>query len=354
MSMSLSYYVYQKTEQKLYPIRMWDSVCSITKNKGYVAGGATICTITSATVVSFALSYFCMEGTVRSFMEVEGEGSVYSRIRPLGDVGGWASLALFSTMALKSLVETLLKEGEYLKLDSMCQKFVELHKNLDDPDLLKNLYPKINDLLDVFSTQCLFSKHLISRRLSALDIYQKTSLEDNNKTFAKDTRLQNIFLKINSKLEKKTSCRQYFHRVYEGQKAIHKKGYLKQSISIIVGIAIPLIFIANAIFSIVGEVGLGYELFVNRSHLADTGHFGEWPINAIEAISAVYFLHLLYILNEGDFAIAHHIYSKEIMALKNDTKLHNRLCNVANEQLAEMSSTCHYLKHPHENKFEKL
>lgn len=354
MSICLSQDVYQRTEQKLYPIRMWDSVHSITKNKGYAAGGATVITITAATVVSIALSYFCMEGSIRSFMIVAEEKNIYARIRPLGDVGGWVSLALFSTLALKSLGETLLKEGDYLKLESMCQKFVDHHKNLDDPDLLKNLYPKINDLLDAFNTQCLFSKHLISRRLTALDIHQKTGLEDNNKTFTKDIALKNIFVKINSKLEKKTSCKQYFHRVYEGQKAVNKKGYLTQSISLIIGIAIPIIFIANAIFSMVGEVGLGYELFVNRTDLADTGHFGEWPINAIEAISAVYFLHIMYILNEGDFAIAHSIYKKEIMNLKHDAKLHNRLCDVANEQLAEMSSTCHYLKHPHENKFEKL
>ncbi len=354
MSICLSQDVYQKTEQKFYPIRMWDSVHSITKNKGYAAGGATVLAITTSSIISLGLSYFCLEGSVRSFKIVAEDENVYARIRPLGDVGGWVSLALFSTLALKSLIETLLKEGDYLKLDSICQKFVNQHRNLDNPEFLKDLYPQINDLLDTLNTQCLFSKYAISRRLIALNIYQKTALEGENKTYSKDISLKNIFVKINSKLEKKTSCKQYLKRVYEGQKALSKKSYVKQSVALIIGIAIPLIFIANAIFSIVGEVGLGHDLFVNRSGLEDTGHFGEWPINAIEALSAVYFLHFMYVLNEGDFAIAHQIYNKEIMNLKHDAKLHNRLCDVANQQLAEMSSACHYLKHPHENKFEKL
>lgn len=351
MTISLGQKVYQETDGRSLPVRLYNSVQTVTKEKGKIAGASMFLGLVTASVASIGLSYFCMEGVVRSFMEVRDDDTPIIKVRPLGDVGGWLSLVIFSTMALKTIVDSCVREGESIELPFIIQKWIEENNSLEDPNFHKDLYGKINDLLDSFNQRRLFPKSLLSRRLTALEILEKSGL---SQVTCKDKKIENVLLKLHTKVEKKTSCWQYPYRVYEGQKSISEKGSLTWVISLILGIAVPLILLANVVFSITGEVGLGTQLFVNRTELPDTGHFGEWPINAVEAASLAFLMHLWYVVNEGDFPITRRIYDKVINTFNADASSHNQLCKIANEDLTERAQICHYLKYPTQYKFEKL
>lgn len=106
--------------------------------------------------------------------------------------------------------------------------------------------------------------------------------------------------------------------------------------------------------SYIGEFGLGIELYRLHKNLADVGHFGEWLLNVAEAMGVAYFLHRWCMLNEGDFVITRKIYDKVLMALKADAPAHNRLCELANEDLAQQSINCQYIKLPLDYQFEEV
>jgi hypothetical protein len=352
MANSLSQVVYQQTERS-FPPRLYDSLKSIWTYEGPLTALATTVTHVASTILSITFTYFCAEGAVRSFIELAEDRTPVIFLRPLGDVGGWISLCLFSTLALKKIMESLVRQGEYLELKLICEKYIADHQNTEDSSFLNHVYPEIHQLLDSFNSRCLFSKQHVTRKINALEACETIHSIQKKSKHEQDSKVKNVLTEINSKLEKKLSFEQYSQRVYKGQKAINEKGYLAGVITVVFGIAIPLIFIANTIFSIVGEVGLGAQLFHNRTDLADTGHFGEWPINAIEALSVAYLLHLWYLLNEGDLRITKKVYATEITK-QNDTEIHNRLCTIANKEMSEMSTVCHYLKYPHEINFKKL
>lgn len=351
MTISLGQKVYQETDALYFPVRLYNSIEWVAKEKGGVAAASLTLALAISTITSLGLSYFCMEGVVRSFMAVRDDDTPIIKIRPLGDAGGWLSLIIFSTIALKTIINTSVREGESLKLPSIVQSWLAENKNSEDPHFHKKLSKKIHDLLDCFDRRRLFPRSLLSRRLTALEILQNTDLSQLN---GKEKIMEDVLHKLHTKIEKKTSGRRYLYRVYEGEKSISEKGCCTQTISLIFGFALPLILMVNVVLSLTGEVGLGKELFVNRTELADTGHFGEWPINAIEAASVAYLLHLWYVINEGDFAITRRLYDKVITNFKGDPSSYNQLCKTANDDLAERAQICHYLKNPVHYKFEKL
>ena len=336
MAISLSDTVYRETGNRLLPIRIYKSI------RGDFLIGAL--TTTSATIASVAPSYFCMEGSVRSIIEASKAHKPFERLRPLGDVGGWISITLFSTLAWRGFIEQLVTEVEYQDLKTICLKWID--KNQDQENLgFNQFYLEFNDILDAMGSRCLFSKRLILRRLTALDVFQQKGLITKDDDLAAlDSKLATVYQKINTKLAIKTSLKRYFHRVYEGLKSEGSKGCISLTMSSVYGLVIPFIFIANSALSLAGEVGLGNQLFVNRTDLSDVGHFGEWPVNIVESLAVGCLYHSWHIVAEGDFNITKSIYGKEITKLKKDPTLHNRLCEIANAELSEKAAQCRALK----------
>lgn len=357
-SVQLGQIIHRQTDNRFILSRFYRSFRALSKEKG---GGITLlstCALTAAKIYGFIFSYFCLEGTVRSLIDVTADDTFIVRLRPLGDVGGWTALALFAAMALRTLSMGFIKEGEYIRLKSICKKWIRDNKKMIEanPRFHDMLYDEVNKFFDAFNSQCLFSKSLISRRLTVLTIYQETELEEKNPTLCQDRALQEIFQTIKTKSEAASSWKYYFHRLYDGQRAIKQAGGCSRQLgSWISGIALPIIFLLCATLSFVGEFGLGKELFVDREELTDVGHFGEWPFNAIEVISIAFFLHIWCMINEGDFVRTRKIYAEHIVSLEDDDQnLHNRLCDVANEELSQSSTSCHYFKLPSDYQFELL
>lgn len=355
MSISLTQRIHSETDQCFFAKRLYRSLKTIAQEKGCLTAALTAGGLAGAKVYALAISYFCMEGTVRSFMAIPEDDRPIVRLRPLGDVGGWTDLALFSMIGFGALMFKIIQEGEYLRIKSLCQKWIQDNKNQieENPAFLNHLHAEINDLLDAYSSQCLFSKSLLSRRLVTLEILPSSHQIDAHAKLSKDRRLQNIFCDVQSDLED-ISLKHYFHRVYEGHKSIKNGGGRSTQLSaLIMGVAIPLILLSSAIFSLVGEFGLGKELFIDREELTDTGHFGEWPFNATDSLLAAFLLHLWYMLNEGDFVITKKIYARHMERLQNDSSLHNRLCSIANADLSQRAGGCSHFKLPMDYRFKK-
>lgn len=406
-SQSLQTTIYNQTDNRFFVRRLFSSLKAIGQEKGYVKGGVTTAALTAASVYTLAFSYFLLEGSVRSLIDVHNDHSIVG-LRPIGDAGGWIGLSVFSVMALRDIYIKVIREGEYIRLKSICQQWLKDNKNWiqKHPEFYDQLYVKISDQLDTFQSQCLFSKSLVSRRFIILDIFQKTNSEiqeldvkkrpsevqeldveaqlsevqeldveaqsselsfqsELDSELDKDRKLQNIFLKIKTEMNDISSSKQYCRNIYEGQKSIRQGGgCFKQLEAVTLGIAIPILLLSCAIFSFIGEFGLGKELFIDREELTDVGHFGEWPFNAVELIGIAFFLHLWCIINPGNFAMTRNIYAKHIectekncsvhKSIQEDTRLHHRLCTLANAELSQKSSQCGYFQSLLNYKFEAL
>jgi hypothetical protein len=361
LNQSLIASIHNQTDNQFFGKRVFCSIRTISQKKGYLAGAATGVALSVSAVYTLAFSYFLLEGSVRSLIDVYHDHSIVG-LRPLGDAGGWTGLGLFSVLALGNLCMRVIRESEYIRIKSICRNWVEANKMRirDDRNFHQYLYSKINNLLDAFQSQCLFSESLASRRLIALDTCQSSDLEAQDdlgcgSKFAKDKELQTIFQKIHQELQDASKPKQYCNIIHSGQQSIKQTGgHSRQLGSLILGIAIPIILLSCAILSFVGEFGLGKELFIDKEGLTDVGHFGEWPFNAVEMVGVAFLLHLWVMINEGDFTITRKIYAKHIecsdkdcslhKCLQEDTKLRNRLCTIANEELAQGAVSCHYFK----------
>lgn len=344
----------QSMDNRCYLSRICLSISEINKDEGALAASALV-GFSAATVLTAAgLSSFCMEGVVRSFIEVKNDKRRIVRLRPLGDVGGWTSLALFSLIAVKELFDGIIKQGEFIETRRVCRQWIEANEQLfrENPEFYSKLYQKVNDQLEALNNRTFFSKNIVSTRLAALDIFPEAP--DGHSSFHADKKLELIYRRINSKLEKKTGRMNYLNRLGEAKKVILQKDRSTQLVCLIFGIVIPIIMLLNVFFSLVGEFGLGKELYVDRKELTDVGHFGEWPINAIEAFSAAYLLHKWYVTDEGDLSITKKVYRKQLMNLQNDPVLHNRLAKTGNQDMSLVIASCKYFKHPIEYKFESL
>ncbi|WP_213105468.1 hypothetical protein [Candidatus Protochlamydia amoebophila] len=349
MLVQLNQIIHNETSGRFFASRFCRSLYTITKEKGFVAGGAmTLATIISGIYVSVIFEG-AGEGTIRSLKDTYEDQTPIVRLRPLGDAGGWGALTIISVMALERFLRQLIREGEYIRLKSICKKWIQENQSQikRNPQLAEKLYVAINDFLQVFSAQCLFSKSLSSRRLVALKVCREFPIFDKKSALYKDRQLQDIFCQVKSEIEKTCSTKLYFYRFYKGQKSIKKGGCCKQLSSVILGVAIPLLLLSSAIFCYIGEIGLGKKLFVDREDLTDIGHFGEWPFNALEFIMIAFFLNISCIINEGDFAIIKRIYANCIQGLEDDEHyLRACLREASKEDLAQQAAKCYYSKYP--------
>ncbi|CCB86760.1 MULTISPECIES: hypothetical protein [Parachlamydia] len=352
---SLSSAIENETDRLLL-FRLGRSLKRITEKKGYTAGCFGATALIAVKITALAISFFCMQGVVFSLMDTHEE----KNIRPLGDVGGWQAIVLFSGAVVGKLSIQFIREGEYMRLKSICQKWMQDNRISihDNP----KLYQTLNDMLTAYQTQCLFSKLLVSRRLTALKICQTGEDvenaeidEDEEDVYRLDKRLQETLKKIKAKIQDKTTFQAYLSRLYDGQKSIKREGgYLRQITSLIMGIALPVILLANASLCVVGEFGLGKILYIDQEDRTDVGHFGEWPFNGIELVSAAFFLHAWAMINEGDFARIRKIYARHLKNLQDNPDLHNRLCKLANEELLQLTGGCYFFKSPLRYQFREL
>lgn len=350
--------IHEKTDYRCFLSRFYHSFIDISKEKGWAKGVLSASALTVVNIYAATFAYPCLEGSVRSIMEVIEDDTYIVRIRPFGDVGGWTALALFAAMTIGTLSVRFIREGEFIRLKSICKKWIGDNQKMieENPNLYNILYEKISEFYTAFNSQCLFSKSLVSRQLTVLDILSDAPSTEKNSTLSTDRALQEIYQNVKDEIEEASSLKKYFHRLYKGQKAIKKEGGCSRMLgSLILGVALPIIFLLCAALSFVGEFGLGKELFVDREELTDIGHFGEWPFNAVEVITVAFFLHIWCMINPGDFARTRKIYARHINSLKDDNlNFHDRLCDTANEALSQMSPGCHFFKLPSDYQFEKL
>ena len=351
---ALSEKVYSEIDGRFFGKRLLASTRYFAKEYGQPAAFGLGAFYIASTVTSISLSYFCMEGTIRSFIEANDASRLpIERIRPLGDAGGWFSIAIFSALALKSLIAALIREGEYVQLQKVCKTWLKDNLDVENSDA-SEIYARINSLLKAFNGRLYFPKSVISRRLTALSLIPKTASAAKNSKLAIDQQLKKTYVEIDQALAENTAAGKYHWKVYEGLQACAKKGCEVNTMALIFGVAMPLILFGNACISLVGEFGLGHDIFINRTGLEDTGHFGEWPVNAIEALSVAFFLHFWYIISEGTLSISKKVYATAIESLQAQPEQQSRVCAIASQELAEAAAVCHYLKYPHEYTFQRI
>ncbi len=329
-------------EQKPFLSRIHASVCVVKREKGLLAATLTAGAMTISSLAGATLSWLCMEGSVRSIMDVITDTRSIVRLRYLGDFAGWTSLAIFSVVAVKQIFERLMAEGEFLQAKELCMQ-----------ELPHGAYETICELFGSLNARCLFSKTVVSRRLIALELYQEEEAPD--PSLQLDRQLQAVFEEVQQNLENELKAKKYCHRYCLAQKAIRKKGCCQTSVLTIFGIVFPLILVLNFMLSLVGEVGLGKEVFGNREELTDIGHFGEWPINAIEAIATAYLFHIWYVISEGNKQAIKEAYRPALVNLDDDNvALKGRLYNLAKEELGEQAPHSAYLTLPGDEELDDI
>lgn len=354
MSVQLNQKIYQETDAHFLISRAFSSLKTVQKKRGIVKSALMGTTMVVSKVFTSAICYFCLDGSVRALNEIQFDNRHITNLRYLGDAGGWTAIVLFSIVTLGTLSIQLIREGEYLKLNELCIEWMKENKEfLSEEGRLNNtFYTSFNDLVDLLSSECAFKKNVISRRLKAIKIIEKSGIAISSSLYNKDVALVEVFKNIQSDL-KETSCGETFANIKKAQQSIRQGSYLRQTGALTLGIVVPVLLFSTALISIIGEVGLGHELFIEKKEQGDMGHFGEWPVNAVEAIGIAYLLYKWVIINEAKFVRTREVYQEHIHAISYSKRLHNRLCVIANQHLSELAAECQYLKYPN-YKFELL
>lgn len=355
VTMQITNFVKQDTEDRWLISRFARAVNTIAEKKGCFAATTMVLSTLAIKVYALAIALFTSEGSIRALIDLSTSNSTdVVRLRSLGDSGGWSALTIFSLFGAATLIMRLIREGEYLRLKDVLKKWYEQNEAAiaEDPNSFKDLYKIINNLFDVCQSQCLSRKSLVSRRLKALDVLN--ALPSKCALHRKDAKLQTVFANIKREVEKTTSMKYYPHRLYDGQLSVSKNGFSKNMISLVMGVALPLVLITTVIFSYVGEVGLGKELFIDREELTDVGHFGEWPLNAVEALATAFFFHLWFMISEGDFVRTRRVYETTMRESNLKVSDYNRIAAVANEELKDLSTGCGFFKLPGEYEITKI
>lgn len=355
----LNVYLDKSTDKAPYLGRIWQTVKMIKNDHGYVAATAAASGILIGSVYSFTFSYFCLEGCVRSLYEADESFKHHGRLsQSLGDAGGWLSLPIYSIFALNTTLRQLIREGEFSKIQSFCR---EWHKKVTSETIsisdrvhisVEEFYSNINNILDGVAQQCLSYKSVVNRKLLALGIIESLEGADleapltPTSEFCLDKQLKNIFKEIKSESDKSTKTNNYIHRLRTGlsiTKEMH--GTSSRNWSIITGIACPIIFAFASVCSAIGIPILGEKIFVQKEDVVEVGHFGEWPDNLVGSVYASFALNRDLLL-KGDVYLIACIYQKHLDRLnpiKNpqsgNRELHNRLCEIANEDIQQLNST---------------
>ncbi len=300
--------IYRATDGRLFPCRFFSALSTTAERKGILAASMTATAAVIGSICCLAISYFTLEGSIRSLIEVhECTSDSLSCIKPIGDAGGWIAVAIFSVLALRTFFIQSVRQAEIAKAERICQGWLR-----ENPiDLVQ-----IEESLKAINQQSLFPR-------SIAEIHRITS------RLIGDDELQGVLQTISEELSSvsKIQCIRRAPR---------------NICSVILGTAVPVILLGTAGMSAIGEFGLGKILFFNRKDLEDTGHFGEWILNAVEASGVALFL-LRGAINEGYLLIARDIYARHIPA---DGPLRIRINLIANEELAHIAGSCLFNKAP--------
>lgn len=364
--------IHQNANNSSYLGRIWKTMKMIKERDGYLVATAVSCGVVAASLYTATFSYFCAEGAGRSLEEAYSifikEGKL---AQSLGDAGGWISLPIFSFYTFKTTLKQCLGEGEFAEVKVVCKdwyrdilsKNISIQNSLDIP--VEEFYDRINHILESLAQQCFFYKSHVGSKLIALNIIEEIKAFDEESELnpfaglTLDKRLKFTYQEINKKIQNILSVKKYFHRIKTGLSSTQEQYGTRCMVgNVISGIAIPIIFNLTCILSIMGEVALGKKLFENKEDLVEVGHFGEWPDNFAEAALFGYFLNKDLIL-KGDVSLVTDIFQQHLDALDPDKdpingnqNLFNRLCEVANAELNQLSSSGFFSKRVQLNKFQ--
>lgn len=311
----------EQFERRNFLSRTHASICAIRAEKGQSISALAIGTLSASSVVGGALCWLTLEGAVRSIIDVIEDDRFIVRLRGLGDAGGWTSLSLFTVLAVKGVYEVVIHEGEYIQFKALSRSWFE-----NKPQQVKELlYSKLHELANSLSARCLFIKSQASKRLFAIEICQPEI----------DVGLEQVFRDITLELKQKSHCKRCC-RVFSD------RGCSVSLSARIFGIIFPILLVANCLLSIVGEIGLGKEIFGDREDLTAIGHFGEWPINAIEAAVSAYLLYRWYVSVDTDIEVIEEVYGEHLEVL--DEGLQKRLVEVEKEEMQQIAGSSAHLQ----------
>lgn len=335
-------HIHKSTDSVSYLGRLWKTIQIIKEENGYIAAAAAGSSMVAASIYTFTFSYFCLEGVVRSYHEVDlvikEEGHLAQNI---GDVGGWLALPFFSVFALRALLHQCIREKEFERIQPICR---EWYTSLQEKSSLpaNELYIQLNCALDEVAGQCLFYKSVTKRKLIALDVFEELKireLENENAEISLDKQLQSVYREIEKERSKALVGSQYVHRLRTGLQVAEHRNW-----SLITGVACPILLGFASICSAIGTPILGEKLFVEEKELVEVGHFGEWPNNLIESSVVAYALNRDLVL-KGDIYLLSCIFRKHLDLLdpsiypaEGNKNLHNRLCVIANEEIQQLRS----------------
>ena len=332
----LNMHIHEMTENTSYMGKLWKTIKLVKNQHGYAAGTALSVGIAFASIYTATFSYFCLEGTARSIEETVVTYQEHGKIaQALGDAGGWSMLPIVSFFTFQASLKQLIREGEFAEVKQICEKW---YQEIKQPSL-EEFYVQINKVLDAIAPQCFLYKSVVNRKLIALSIVgekinQEAPLNPSSE-LSLDLQLKPIYQQITEKQNHIS----YLHRMRSGLHAIRAKSGMRSMIAnVISGIAIPILLGISSISSGIGEVQLGKKLFEAKEDLVEVGHFGEWPDNLVEALLAAFFLNKDLVL-KGDIQWQTEMFQGYLNSLKTQSSMHNRLAEVANNEIQQLATT---------------
>lgn len=354
MSVALGQALDHYTAEQWRICRFFGAIKAIEKEKGLNRTALGLLVATVGLVYSLTASGFCIKGSADSVNTTIYANNTLDTIAPLADIGGFVSVAIGTILAIGNGFIRITREGEYYKLKSFCKKWIVANKAAIISDLQghSDFYSELNDLWDYVNTNCLFSKSLLSRRLTVLDLYNKAGLPDAGAEMLIDRQLEPILEGINRKISKKTSCGKCCCVIASGQKSYYQSSALGQGASLIIGIVVPILFFSVIVLSWTGGVTSAIKVF--NKHEGNIGNLGAYAITALAAASAMIVLPIWALINEGTFTRTKEVYAKKLAKLQHNVPQHNRLCELANQDLHERADICLYAKFPLRYKFSTI
>ena len=349
MALTLTDYVHIKTDQRFIGYRLTDSVYRIAKKNGLKSTVLMITGMTLSQFTAFAVSYFCIAGSIRSLKSIAKDKRPIANLTPLGNAGGWCAIAVFTAVFMRKVFQQLIAEGEYEKALIVSEKY-----NFDLEDGLSiKAYSEMYQILDSYSLKSFYSHTLFANRLKAMNILKSKNIIMLNKKYEIDLKMQKIYSRIEARISEETSGLKMIQRLYGGLKVCRGKGLGTLSIAVIFSVVLPVFLFGFASLTVAGEVGLGKELFVNKESLDELGHFGEWVINFIEIIGTIIFTGSE-VLSLADFKIKRKIFKEELNKLEHKPKKHEALRKLANKELVHAANTNYLVSFPKDYKFTRL
>jgi hypothetical protein len=313
LALGLRAQIVERLQRRFWLRRVVSAMGYITRGWGALHGFFACAFLVVSSLVGLALAVFCMEGVTRSFLEVGEDMRYIVHVRYLGDAGGWMSLAIFCVVAVKIIWERIMAEGEWVELSEICN-------DCHDWKFVLALFMDARQ-------RCFFRKSIATTYLTAIEACKHHTPPD-------IARLQQLLEDIAFCLQREKI--RLGRRCCLSWGGIRKRGCCAISVATVFGLIFPIALAANVVLSLVGEVGLGYELFIERDELTDIGHFGEWPINAIEAaVTGVLFLSY-FLLSDGDYEFAKYVYIARLHEV-DDNVSRQALVDVATNELMDLA-----------------